>query len=135
MAQQKTRKYRNFPVGFLLAYAAANKGQARLYTAMREGQPVAGMLVLKHGRMATYQAGIMMAEGRQSCAHNLLLWRIMCDLQRRQVVQLDLGRTDLFVGLRRFKIATGARTETLPGSFLSHAGFGLGRLSRPLPAI
>lgn len=134
MAQQKTRKYRNFPIGFLLAYAAANKGQARLYTALREGQPVAGMLVLKHGGMATYQAGIITPEGRQRCAHNLLLWRIMCDLQRRQVVQLDLGRADLSAGLRRFKIATGAQIETLPGSFLTHAGFGLIRPKRPLPA-
>lgn len=117
-AQQKTRKYKSYPTGFLVAYAAANKGQARLYTAVLDGQPVAGMLVLKHGRMATYQAGVTMPEGRAVCAHNRLLWQIMCDLQKRQVTRLDLGRADLSPGLRRFKMGAGAEVETLSGSFL-----------------
>ena len=56
--QQKDRRYKSYPAGFLLAYAAANKGEARLYTASQNGSPVAGMLILKHGRMATYQAGV-----------------------------------------------------------------------------
>ena len=132
MAQQKARKYRNYPANFLLAFAAANKGQARLYISARKGHPVAGMLILKHGRMATYQAGITTPEGRKSCAHNLLLWRIMCDLQKRQVAQLDLGRADLSDGLRRFKSGTGARDVTLQGSFLSHPWFRLGRSKRSL---
>ena len=121
--QQKDRRYRSYPAGFLLAYAAANKGQARLYTASQNGTPVAGMLVLKHGRMATYQAGVTTPAGRAACAHNLLLWQIMSDLQRRGFEQLDLGRADLNPGLKRFKMGTGARIETLPGSFLTHAWF------------
>ncbi|MEL7030933.1 MAG: GNAT family N-acetyltransferase [Pseudomonadota bacterium] len=119
-AQQKTRKYKSYPAGFLLAYAAANNGQARLYTAALDGQPVAGMLVLKHGRMATYQAGVTTPEGRAVCAHNRLLWQIMCDLQKRQTTRLDLGRADLSSGLRRFKMGAGAEIETLAGSFLFH---------------
>nr|WP_070959605.1 GNAT family N-acetyltransferase [Hyphomonas sp. Mor2] len=118
-AQQLTRKYRAHPTGFLLAFASANPGQARLYTAMLGQQPVAAMLVLKHGAMATYQAGVTTEAGRKQCAHNLLLWRIMCDLQKRGMRQLDLGRADLSTGLRRFKRGTGARIETLPGTFLS----------------
>lgn len=123
-AQQKARRYKSYPTGFLLAYATANKGQARLYSAMMNGEPIAGILVLKHGRMATYQAGVTTPEGRRHCAHNLLLWRAMSDLQRKRFIQLDLGRADLSEGLRRFKLGTGARVEQLAGSFLSHSWLG-----------
>ncbi len=118
--QQKTRGYKSYPTGFLLAFAAANKGQARLYSAAYEGMPVAGMLILKHGAMATYQAGVTTVTGRQHCAHNLLLWNVMRDLQERGVSRLDLGRVDLSPGLRRFKLGCGAEMETLSGSYLFH---------------
>lgn len=120
-AQQRARKYRAYPAGFLLAFAAANRGQARVYTAMLEQTPVAAMLVLKHGLMATYQAGVTTPTGRKLCAHNLLLWSIMRDLQRRGIQQLDLGRADLSDGLRRFKCGAGARLAILPGTYLTVA--------------
>ncbi|MCH9750703.1 MAG: GNAT family N-acetyltransferase [Alphaproteobacteria bacterium] len=117
--QQRSRKYRSHPPGFILAYAAANKNQARLYTAMHENEPVAAMLVLKHGLMATYQSGVTTEQGRSLCAHNLILWTIMSDLQKRGIQQLDLGRADLSDGLTRFKVRSGARIEKLPGTYLS----------------
>jgi len=125
-AQQKSRKYSAYPAGFLLAFASANKGQARLYTAVLGQNPVAAMLVLRHGKMATYQAGITTPDGRRYCAHNLLLWTIMSDLQRRGTRQLDLGRADLSDGLRRFKLRAGATVQTLPGTYLT-AGWALRR--------
>ncbi|MEO1552646.1 MAG: GNAT family N-acetyltransferase [Pseudomonadota bacterium] len=134
-AQQKVRRYKSYPTGFLLAYAAANKGQARLYTATLDGLPVAGMLVLIHGRMATYQAGVTSPEGRGSCAHNRLLWQIMCDLQKRRVTRLDLGRTDLSPGLRRFKQGAGATIETLEGSFLFHHWLRSKAAARPVDPV
>ena len=117
-SQQKTRGYQNYPTHFLLAFAAANKNQARLFSAVISGKPVAAMLVFKHGRMATYQAGVNSPEGRQHCAHNLILWHIVCELRKRGVEQLDLGRADVSPGLKRFKLGVGARIETLAGSFL-----------------
>ncbi|MEL6692143.1 MAG: GNAT family N-acetyltransferase [Pseudomonadota bacterium] len=122
-AQQTSRKYRSHPTGFLLAYAKANPGQARLYTASENGQPVAAMLILKHGRAATYQAGVTTDLGRKYCAHNGLLWKVMSDLGRRGFAMLDLGRSDLNPGLRRFKLGSGARTEQLGGSLLFHSWF------------
>ena len=118
--QQKARGYNSYPASFLLAFATANKGQARLYTALSGTDPVAGMLVLKHGRMATYQAGVTTPTGRKHCAHNLLLWRIMTDLQRKGFERLDLGRADLSPGLTRFKRGAGAEIEALPGTYLFH---------------
>ncbi len=122
-AQQTSRKYKSYPAGFLLAFAKANPGQARLYTALDNGQPVAAMLILKHGRAATYQAGVTTALGRESCAHNGLLWRVMSDLGRRGFTMLDLGRSDLNPGLRRFKLGSGARTQQLGGTLLFHSWF------------
>lgn len=116
--QQTTRRYKSYPAGFLLAYATANKGHARVYTASLHGEPLAAMLFLKHGGMATYQAGVTSAGGRAQCAHNLLLWQAMTDLQQIGIRQLDLGRADLSPGLRRFKAGTGARFQRLSGSFL-----------------
>ena len=129
-SQQKARGYRTYPAAFLLAYAAANRGQARLYTALSGTEPIAGMLVLKHGRMATYQAGVTTTAGRRYCAHNLLLWRIMTDLRRKGFERLDLGRADLSPGLSRFKQGAGATIETLPGSFLFHKWLPGQRLNR-----
>lgn len=120
-SQQRARGYRAYPSAFLYAFAAANPGDARLYTAMLGTEPAAAMLVLRHGQMATYQAGVTTEAGRTYCAHNLLLWRIMTDLQHQGLRQLDLGRADLSAGLRRFKAGTGARIETLPGTYLFHA--------------
>lgn len=134
--QQASQRYKSYPSHFLLAYSAANKGQARVFTALREGRPVAAMLVLKHGLMATYQAGVTTSEGRAHCAHNLILWQIMCDLHKRRVQRLDLGRADLSPGLRRFKLGSGAAIETLSGSFLFHHWFapkpGMSRLSEKI---
>ncbi|MEM9571641.1 MAG: GNAT family N-acetyltransferase [Pseudomonadota bacterium] len=121
--QQRARGYKSYPTGFLLAYASVNKGQARLFTASSAGEPVAAMLVLQHGAMATYQAGVTTDIGRQKCAHNLVLWTIMNDLYDQGVWRLDLGRADLSPGLRRFKQGSGAAIESLSGSFLFHHWF------------
>jgi lipid II:glycine glycyltransferase (peptidoglycan interpeptide bridge formation enzyme) len=115
--QQRLQRYSSYPAGFLLAYAAANKGEARVFTAQLQGQPVAAMLMLRHGTMATYQAGVTTPEGRRYCAHNLLLWQMMCDHERRGGTILDLGRADLSPGLRRFKLGSGAITEKLSGTY------------------
>ena len=115
--QQRQRGYSSYPAEFLLAYAAVNKGGARLLTAEFQGEPVAAMLMLEHGAMATYQAGVTTALGRQYCAHNLLLWRMMCDHQAKGGTILDLGRADLSPGLRRFKLGSGADIEPLSGTY------------------
>lgn len=119
-AQQRQRKYRSHPSAFLLAFAEANKGQARLLTAISDAGTAAAILIFRHGRMATYQAGVTTDIGRSVNAHNILLWQAMCDLQERGYQQLDLGRADLTQGLTHFKLGTGARTISLSGSFVLH---------------
>lgn len=133
MEQQRVRRYRSYPRQFLLAYAAVNKGAAQLYSAIRDGKPVAAMLMLRHGTMATYQAGVTTSVGRTHCAHNLLLWSMMCGLYEQGGTILDLGRTDLSPGLRRFKLGTGAVTEQLAGTYWMP--FWAARRSRPAVAV
>lgn len=133
MEQQRARRYRSYPTQFLLAYAAANKGDAQVYSAFKDGEPVAAMLMLRHGPMATYQAGVTTAAGRAHCAHNLLLWNMMCGLHKEGGTILDLGRTDLSPGLRRFKLGTGAMTEQLAGTYWMP--FWAARRPRPSEAV
>ena len=121
--QQKSRGYRSHPTGFLLAYAQANRGQARVLTVLENGTPIAAVLIFKHGRMATYQAGVTTARGRQLNAHNLLLWQAMCRLQQLGFTELDLGRLDLAPGLAHFKRGTGAAELSLSGSYILHPRF------------
>lgn len=133
MAQQLARRYRSYPSQFLLAYAAVNKGNAQVYSALQDGAPVAAMLMLRHGTMATYQAGVTTPVGRTYCAHNLLLWRMMCGLHEQGGTILDLGRIDLSPGLRRFKLGTGAEIETMAGTYWMP--FWAARRSRPADAV
>lgn len=121
--QQRERRYQGYPTALLLAFAKANKSQARLLSALDDGKPVAAILVLKHGRMATYQAGITTPEGRQHSAHHLLMWHAMSYLHKKGFEQFDLGRTDFGKGLTHFKMGTGAREMTLSGSFVMHRWF------------
>jgi len=83
-------------------------------------QPVAGIMLHVHGRSATYYVGCTSPRGRQLRAHHLLLWRgieLMCDLGARV---LDLGGIDTQAapGIARFKLGTGGRPVTLPGTYL-----------------
>lgn len=56
-----------------------------------QGEIVAGVLILCHGRGATYQVGWNLDKGRDICAHNLLLWDALHILRERKVTEFDLG--------------------------------------------
>ncbi|MFC3615018.1 GNAT family N-acetyltransferase [Lutimaribacter marinistellae] len=120
MAQQRARGYRSWPVRLTLAYTRANPGSARLFTALHSGRPVAAILLLLHGRAATYHIGHSTAQGRAVSAHNLLMWHAMTWLAARGITRLDLGpvETESAAGLARFKLGTGANARALGGTWL-----------------
>ncbi len=134
-AQQRARRYKTWPVPLTLAYAQANKGQAKLFTAFADTTPVAAILILCHGDSATYHLGHTTARGRHHCAHNLLMWEAMVWLARKGHRNLDLGliSTEDSPGLARFKLGTGARPRRLGGTW----GWWpiLGQTLRPLAAM
>lgn len=118
-AQQRAKRYRGYPPAFTAAFAAANRGQARLFEAAQGGEPVAAMLFLCHGAVATYHIGWTGPEGRRASAHHLLLWQAMLHLARRGIARLDLGLVDTETapGLARFKLGSGAACRPLGGTW------------------
>ena len=109
-ADQARQGWRGWPDALTFSWITANPGQARLWQADLDGRPVAGMLILQHGRGATYHIGWTGPEGRRHGAHTLLLWRAMTWARREGTVWLDLGIADpdRTPGLARFKRGTGA---------------------------
>ncbi|MFW2587532.1 GNAT family N-acetyltransferase [Sagittula sp. SSi028] len=131
--QARARRYRGMPPAFATAFAAANPGLAQVFEARHRGTPVAAALMLRHGRMATWQIGHSTPEGRKLNAMNLVLWHAMEALQADGHEQIDLGILNAqdAAGLTRFKLGTGARAHQLGGTWL-HLG-SLAPLARLLP--
>ena len=133
--QQKERGYTTWPDALTLAYADANPGAAKLFTAFSGKTPVAAMLFLRHGHNATYHLSHSSALGRACSAHNLLMWQGMRWLASKGVSHLDLGvvATDEAPGLARFKLGTGASLRRLGGTWLWWPP--LGRTLSPLALL
>ena len=132
--QARQRRYRALPAGLVAAYARCNPGKAVIWEARHGGDPVAAIAVLRHGRVATWQMGVSLPEGRRLNAMNALLWEAMRWLARQHHDRLDLGilNSDDAPGLTRFKLGTGAVPHRLGGTWL-HMGT-LAPFARHLPA-
>lgn len=119
--QQRRAGYRAWPTSLVPALAAELADDARLLVARRsaKGDPIAAVLILRHGPVATYHIGWTSPEGRSAQAHSLLLTRAALWLARRGVSVLELGTvTTSAPGQMRFKLSTGATTRALGGSWL-----------------
>lgn len=134
-AQQRQRGYRSWPLALTLAYGQANTGMAKLFQAFDGKEPVAAILVLRHGRDATYHIAHTTARGKALSAHNLLLWEAMSWLSSKGCQSLDLGliNTEDAPGLARFKLGTGAELHRLGGTWVFWPP--MGRLLAPLARL
>ncbi|MFK7753601.1 MAG: GNAT family N-acetyltransferase [Sedimentitalea sp.] len=134
-AQQRAQNYRAWPVAMTLAYAKANPGQAKLFTAFEGRDAVAAMLILRHGASATYHIGYSTPRGRTLNAHALILWHAALYLAAKGHTLLDLGYLDTHraPGLARFKLGSGADARKLGGTW----GWWppLGRMLAPLARL
>lgn len=103
----------------LAAPAPAGEGQ-NVLVAVAGGEPVAGILLQRHGRSATYLLAATSERGRLLRANHLLLWRAVMLLKEQGVQALDLGGLDTVraPGLARFKLGLGGEVVTLAGTFL-----------------
>lgn len=119
-SQRKARRYKALSERFTLAYAAANPSDSFLFEARVAGEPVAGLLFLRHGAMATYHIGFTSESGRALGAHTLLMMRAAEHLSVKGVSYLELGMLDTVraPGLARFKLGTGAEAHCLGGTWL-----------------
>lgn len=118
--QEKQRAYRNWPARVTCAYAHLHPGKTHLFSVEENGDPIAAMLFMRHGKMATYHIGITSEKGRSIDAHRLVLWHAAQRLKARGVSHLDLGLIDTLdaPGLARFKLGTGAKARELGGTWL-----------------
>lgn len=120
--QRKSRGFFGLPLEFVDAYIAAHDRPAQAFRvswAEHNKRLVAGMLFLLHGRVATYHMGWSDDSGRESNAHNILLWRAMQELPACGIDRLDMGgvNTQDLAGISRFKLGAGGQVLTLPGTY------------------
>lgn len=96
------------------------KHETVLLRAFADGDAVGGALFLQHGRQASYVIGWTDPAARALNAGTLLLWKGMLTLKERGIESLDLGGIDTrnAAGIARFKLGTGGKPYTLPGTFL-----------------
>lgn len=118
--QQTRRRYRSWPIALTLAYGRENRGQSKLFTAFWGREPVAAILILRHGVQASYHIGHSRASGRITSAHTLLMWSVICWCKTKGIEHLEFGTLDTEEGqgLARFKLGTGAQTRRLGGTWV-----------------
>jgi len=119
LAQQKAKGFRSLPHSFLNAYGIENPGNALVFASILKGKPVAAMVFLLHGKVATYHLGWTSEEGRAVAAHHTITMHAGDDLSQNVVERIDLGTVDFenAKGLARFKLGTGATLRTLGGTW------------------
>lgn len=85
-----------------------------------EGLPIAGVMLVRHGRSATYLVGWSDDAGRDSAAHHLLLWQGANMLKEKGVMELDLGgiNDDSAQGVKIFKEGMGGQLYTGVGHYI-----------------
>lgn len=86
--------------------------------AVKNGAPVAFVLIFLHGGGATYQVGWTSPSGRDMAAHHILLWDALRVLKERKILDFDLGGIDDDnSGLAAFKEGMGGEKIQISGPF------------------
>lgn len=118
-SQQKQRRYRGLPPGFINAMSP----DLEVHIARLQDRIVAWMIFARHPPTATYLMGCTTPDGRRSGAHHALLHRARTALAS-DVTDIDLGTidTETAPGLARFKLRSGARVHQLGGTWLRVPG-------------
>lgn len=102
----RAKGYRTLPPAFVAAWP----GEVRAWVWRHKGQVAAGMVFLRHGSWATYQAGWADAAAREASVHRPMLVKAAAALAAEGVRTLDLGTIcdETGEGLAHFKRGTGA---------------------------
>ena len=82
---------------------AAAPEDTSVFQVIHDGQPVAGMSVVRFGHCAEYHIGWFGPEGRRLNAGNFLMWEIIKQLKSWGVSQFDVGGLREGDGYTRFK--------------------------------
>jgi hypothetical protein len=120
-AHMSARNYRG-PSGRLLEAMRAHDtptGTMRILRAFKGGEAVAGILIVRHGKAATYFVGWNGPEGRKLRANHFLLWQATQQLREDGVDWFDLGGVNDAEALQvvRFKDDISQPRTTLVGGY------------------
>jgi len=93
--------------------------RTRLFMAHHGGRPIAGVIMMEHGKTVSYLHGAMDREHRSLMASHLLHWELMQRYRQRGFQWYDLWGVDAdkWPGVTRFKLGFGARVIEYPGAF------------------
>ncbi|MCC6934668.1 MAG: peptidoglycan bridge formation glycyltransferase FemA/FemB family protein [Candidatus Yanofskybacteria bacterium] len=104
----------------LTAFAAPDGAlRTRLFFALHGGRPVAGVLMMEHGKTVSYVHGASDREHRALMAPHLLHWALMRQYKAQGFKWYDFWGIDSqkWPGVTRFKLGFGAKLIEYPGSF------------------
>jgi len=93
--------------------------QLHLWRCVKDGAPIAGILVVRHLTTATYLVGWTSEEGRKANANHLLLWRAASFLKGDDVAAFDLGgyNEEEAAGIANFKRGMGGEDWVSVGQY------------------
>jgi len=103
----------------LRALRAAAPEDVSVFQLLHQGQPVAGMSVVRFGTHAEYHIGWFGPAGRKLNAGNFLMWQVLRDMQRRGVKTFDVGGLKPGDGYTRFKQTMKPTEYQLAGEWMS----------------
>lgn len=124
---QQTAEHDNFRTHNRLYYkkllrffsTEQNGLRTRLFVARVGGQPIAGVIMMEHGRTVHYLHGAMDRRHRALMAPHLMHWTLMQQYKQRGFAWYDFWGIDAekWPGVTRFKLGFGAKVIEYPGSF------------------
>jgi lipid II:glycine glycyltransferase (peptidoglycan interpeptide bridge formation enzyme) len=118
---RRAKKYSGRTKNFMrneMSTALAYKDMVIIW-GVHENKSVAAIMLLLHGRSASYRLGWTTEPGRQCNAHNLLLWEAVKLLKEKGIAHLDLVGVEpsRAKGLTAFKMGMGGETFKTLGLF------------------
>ncbi|WP_082533521.1 GNAT family N-acetyltransferase [Devosia sp. Root413D1] len=90
-----------------------------VFQLLHQGEPVAGMSVVRFGTHAEYHVGWFGPAGRKLNAGNFLMWQVLRDMHRRGVRTFDVGGLKPGDGYTRFKQTMKPVEYQLAGEWMS----------------
>ena len=115
-ADREAKSYRSGEDAYLVYLSAL----CRSFYLCDAGEPVAAILMMRHGRAATYQLAWTSPRGRELRATHRLLWQAILTLRDDGVEWLDLGAMNAGKadGVRHFKNGLGGLDWPLSGTYV-----------------
>jgi len=120
-ADKAARGYAGIPPALLHSYGKilAIQNNLLIGRAVYNGTPEAFVVLVSHGRSATYLAGWSSDVGREKGAHNMLLWYGALALKAKGMKELDLGgiNEESAQGIKDFKQGLGGQIVSYLGPY------------------